>query len=246
MKTPIPTTKTIPLELKAGFEWLMDDAKKAYLRPIFIYDRPTSICLMVSDTSGKVLSRGISVCSDKDQYNRKLGRYLATRRALVTYLNNKEVDQLSQLRPTGLQPFEAEIVAKIFQKDKTLDKQRKDVLVVHEGQMLYDPELDQFRQIRKIVNGVAYVSFANFWNDAKTSISAHKIPVQDLSQFIAGTDEELLKFGIPDETIGCVRTKSPRYSFSSYKYPCIQLEKINTFTDTYRFLSNLAYLKEMS
>jgi hypothetical protein len=68
--------------------------EKLNLTPVFHYEGRATICLLV-DKSKRSLSRGIAICSNRDNFSKKIGRMKALGVALQTYEHQTNMGLIS-------------------------------------------------------------------------------------------------------------------------------------------------------
>jgi hypothetical protein len=59
--------------------------------PVYYYNGNATICFLyrLQDNCANVLARGVSICSDKDQFTKRIGRVKATGRAIKAVCNSE-------------------------------------------------------------------------------------------------------------------------------------------------------------
>ncbi len=67
--------------------------KENKITPVFYYNNHESVCLLINEDK-KVLARGVSICSYRDQFIKKIGRAKAMGRAIKAYKNRQSSDPI--------------------------------------------------------------------------------------------------------------------------------------------------------
>lgn len=71
-------------------------AKFAVGKPFFYYNGGITVCLLCKD--GSVIARGVSICSPRDQFLKKIGRAKSLGRALQALWNSENVGEIEPAR----------------------------------------------------------------------------------------------------------------------------------------------------
>lgn len=64
------------------------------ITPLYYYDDGVSVCLILTP-KGEVLSRGVAICSTRDQFVRKTGRNMALGRAIQVLCHKKDLGHIN-------------------------------------------------------------------------------------------------------------------------------------------------------
>lgn len=89
------------------------------LRPWYYYQGTTAVCLLLQGDDRQLVARGISICSNRDNFNKRLGRNIALGRALLAYFNGHDSMPIMPSRFTTQEYTKYVTLMKIYQYKST-------------------------------------------------------------------------------------------------------------------------------